>query len=89
MNTIAVTGVVVIWRDMLGGVLIGKKSLSWSGPLLAHQEPGERRETAQTSQCCLPTRNISWPICCIIVAVNIIAFDYGTVLGHAENLRRD
>ena len=50
---------VVIWCDMLGGILTGKKSLPWSGPLLHHQVPGERRETGQTSQCCLLTRNVS------------------------------
>ena len=50
---------VVIWCDMLGGVLTGKESIPWSGPLLHHQVPGERRETGQTSQCCLLTRNVS------------------------------
>ena len=44
---------VVIWSDMLGGVLIGEEPLPWSGPLFSHQISGERRETGQTSQFCL------------------------------------
>ena len=41
---------VVIWSDVLGGVLTGQESLSWSGPLFSHQISGERRETGQTTQ---------------------------------------
>ena len=36
---------VVIWSDMLGGVLIGKEPLPWSGRLLSHQIFGQRRAT--------------------------------------------
>ena len=36
---------VVIWSDMLGGVLIREESLPWSGPLHTRQIFGERRET--------------------------------------------
>ena len=36
---------VVVWSDVLGGVLIGKESLPWSGPLLSHEILGWRRET--------------------------------------------
>ena len=50
---------VVIWSDVLGGVLIREDSLPWSGPLLSHEVPGERRETGQTSQCCLLSGNVS------------------------------
>ena len=41
---------VVIWSDVLGGVLTGQESLSRSGPLFSHQISGERRETGQTTQ---------------------------------------
>ena len=44
---------VVIWCDMLGGVLTGENSLPWSGPLYSHQVPGERREAGKTRQCSL------------------------------------
>ena len=44
---------VVIWSDMLGGVLTGEDSIPWSRPLHSHQVSGERRETGQTSQCSL------------------------------------
>ena len=50
---------VVIWSDMLGGVLIGEEPLPWSGPLFSHQISGEWRETGQTSQCCLLTGYVS------------------------------
>ena len=50
---------VVIWSDMLGGVLIGEEPLPWSGPLFSHQISGEWRETGQTSQCCLLTGHVS------------------------------
>ena len=43
---------------MLGGVLIGEEPLPWSGPIFSHQISGERRETGQTSQCCLLPRNV-------------------------------
>ena len=53
-------GPVVIWSDMLGGVLIGEEPLPWSGPLFSHQISGERRETGQTSECCLFQRNVRY-----------------------------
>ena len=43
---------------MLGGVLIGEESLSWSGPLFSHQIYGERRETGEASQCSLLPGNV-------------------------------
>ena len=55
---------VVIWSDVLGGVLTGKEPLSWSGPLFSHQISGERRETGQTPQCCLLTGSVWPPLCC-------------------------
>ena len=43
---------------MLGGVLIGEESLSWSGPFFSHQISGERRETGEASQCSLLPGNV-------------------------------
>ena len=45
-----VSHAVVIWSDMLGGVLTGQEPLPWSGPIFTHQISGERRETRQTTQ---------------------------------------
>ena len=50
---------VVVWSYLLGGVLYREESLSWSGPILPHQIPGERRETEETSQYSLLTRNVN------------------------------
>ena len=50
---------VVIWNYLLGGVLYREESLSWSRPILPHQISGERRETGETSQYSLLTRNVS------------------------------
>ena len=43
---------------MLGGVHIGEEPLPWSGPIFSHQISGERKETGQTSQCCLLPGNV-------------------------------
>ena len=50
---------VVVWCDVLGGVLTGENPLPWSGPIFPHQVSGESRATGKTSQCCLLPRNVS------------------------------
>ena len=49
---------VVIWCDMLGGVLIGKEPLPWCGSICSHQIPSERGEARQTTQYSLLTRHV-------------------------------
>ena len=56
---ILLSSAVVVWCDMLGGVLTGENPLPWSGSLFSHQVSGERRATGKTSQCCLLPRNVS------------------------------
>ena len=50
---------VVIWSDVLGGVLTGQDSIPWNGAILYSEVPGERRETGQTKQHSLLRRNVS------------------------------
>ena len=53
---------------MLGGVLIGEEPLPWSGPIFSHQISGERKETGQTSQCCLLSGNVwRYTLSCVTV----------------------
>ena len=66
MPTIHTYNAVVIWSDMLGGVLTGEEPLPWSGPLLPTPISGGRTETGQTSQCCLLPGNIWRPLYCIL-----------------------
>ena len=49
---------VVVWSDVLGGVLTGEEPLPWSGPLLPHQISGGRREAGQAPQQGLLSRNV-------------------------------
>ena len=58
---------------MLGGVLIGEEPLPWSGPLLPHPISGERRETGQTSQCCLLPGNVGRSIHIGIACVHLFS----------------
>ena len=44
-GSIVLLPTVVIWSNMLGGVLVREESLPWSGPFHSHQIFGERRET--------------------------------------------
>ena len=69
---------VVIWSDMLGGVLIGEEPQSWSGPLFSHQISGEWRETGQTSQCCLLTGYVSFFIIVSTLCSKLV-FPYDTI----------
>ena len=75
---------VVIWSDMLGGVLIGEEPLPWSGPLFPHQISGERRETGQASQCCLLPGNVGR----LRLEGECVGWDIETQLEHGVFLNR-
>ena len=49
---------VVIWCDVLGGILTGENPLPWSGPLFSHRLFGERRATGTAIQCSLLPGNV-------------------------------
>ena len=49
---------VVIWSDLLGGVLTWQVSLPWKGPSFSHPLSGERGEARETFEYCLLTKNV-------------------------------
>ena len=65
---------------MLGGVLIGEEPLPWSGPIFSHQISGERKETGQTSQCCLLPGNVwRYYILSVRLLSSLYAIRYGMI----------
>ena len=57
---------VVIWCNVLGSVVPGENPLPRSGSLCSYQVSGERRETGETSQCCLLPGNVRYVYTCRI-----------------------